>query len=167
MRIGELLVERGVLTRAQVEEILETQEREHSPFGEVAERLFGVQPDAIESALITQITARATLISRTDEVDEAVASLVVRRQAWQFGFVPMRFEDGHLVAATTAASLARAVRFAVRILEIPTMFAIADESTLSALLQSQYPIPGMAQGMLDGTEEVRWLGKRKARKRAA
>ncbi len=167
MRIGELLVERGVLTRAQVEEILDTQEREHLPFGELAERLFGVQPELMESALIEQITARATPLSRNDEVDDAVASLVVRRQAWQFSFVPMRLEDGHLVAATTAASLARAVRFAVRILELPTTFAIADESTLSALLQSQYPIPGMATGMLDGSEEQRWLGKRKPRKHAA
>ncbi len=167
MRIGELLVERGVLTRAQVEEILKTQECEHAPFGEVAERLFGVQSDVIECALIAQITARATTISSNDEVDEGVANLVVRRQAWQFGFVPLRFEDGHLVAATTAASLARAVRFAVRILELPTTFTIADEATLSALLQSQYPIPGMATGMLDGTEKVRWLGKRKPRRHAA
>ena len=45
--------------------------------------------------------------------------LVIRRQAWQFGIVPLRLDDGYLVAATSRRQLPRAVRFATRVLGMP------------------------------------------------
>ena len=50
LRLGDLLIESGALNREQVQHILETQEREGSPFGVLAERLYGVDPAVTEAA---------------------------------------------------------------------------------------------------------------------
>ena len=46
--IGQLLVQQGVLTHKQVQHILEVQRLSHRPFGDLAERLYGVSPEAVE-----------------------------------------------------------------------------------------------------------------------
>ena len=44
IRFGDLLVESGVLRPEQRDEILEEQRLVHRPFGELAERMFGIDP---------------------------------------------------------------------------------------------------------------------------
>ncbi|MFM7051885.1 MAG: hypothetical protein ACKOYN_07120 [Planctomycetota bacterium] len=152
MRIGEMLVRMGVLDRAQVEEILEEQSSTNEPFGAIAERLFEVLPETIERAWIEQTHERATLFDAARGVDEDARELIVRRQAWQFGIVPLRFDDGHLIAATSRKQLARAVRFATRVLGTPVQFEVTDEETLARLLAHQYPIRGLESAPFsDGT----------------
>jgi hypothetical protein len=150
MRIGEMLVRMGVLGRTQIDAILDEQASSNESFGAIAERLFGVAPESIERAWIEQTHERATLFDADRGVDDDARELVIRRQAWQFGIVPLRIDDGHLVAATTRAQLPRAVRFATRVLGMPVQFEIADDETLAALLAHQYPIRGMDRTMLDG-----------------
>ena len=48
IRIGELLVEQGVLTQRQVEHILKIQKISNRPFGDLAERLYGIDAKAVE-----------------------------------------------------------------------------------------------------------------------
>ena len=62
IRLGELLVERGILSEQQVFEILETQKREGKPFGVLAEmmEMSGTPP------LVANFQTRASLI-RTSE----------------------------------------------------------------------------------------------------
>ena len=48
IQIGQLLVEQGVLTEEQVRHILQVQKMSHRPFGDLAERLFGINPKAVE-----------------------------------------------------------------------------------------------------------------------
>lgn len=162
MRIGEMLVRMGVLERKQVEAVLEEQEHSGEPFGAIAERLFGVKPEQIECAWIEQTQERATLFDPDNGFDDDARELVVRRQAWQFGIVPLRLDDGHLVAATSRRQLPRAVRFATRVLRMPIQFEIADDETLAGLLAHQYPIRGMDKSMLDGSALARIFGKRAA-----
>ncbi|MEY3022881.1 MAG: hypothetical protein RIS86_2079 [Planctomycetota bacterium] len=155
MRIGEMLVRMGVLNRAQVDEVLAEQESTSEPFGAIAERLFGVPPEAIERAWIEQSQDRATLFDPANGIDDDARDLVIRRQAWQFGIVPLRLDDGYLVAATSRRQLPRAVRFATRVLGMPVQFEVADEEVLAQLLAHQYPVKGLARsdgaGLLDGS----------------
>ena len=71
--------------------------------------------------------------SRVDPTAEAICKdallAVSRRQAWQFRVMPLRFEDGELIVATTAEHLARALRFASRCLAVPCYFVIAEADT--------------------------------------
>ncbi len=142
MRIGEMLVHLGVLDARQVERILEEQESSSEPFGAIAERLFGVSPDTIERVWIEQAQDRAQLFDAERGIDDDARELVIRRQAWQFGIVPLRLDDGYLIAATSRKQLPRAVRFATRVLGMAVQFEIADDMTLSQLLAHQYPMRG-------------------------
>lgn len=149
LRIGELLEARGVLTRGQVEEILAAQEREGRPFGVLAERMFDVDPEVIEGVWAEQYADLVGMVSLsgvtpTREAREAVAP----RQAWQFGIFPMREEDGELQIATTRAMLARALRFAVRVLERPCYFVLCDARELGTALETHYAFAGMRAGDL-------------------
>jgi hypothetical protein len=49
IQIGQLLVEQGVLTPKQVRHILEVQKVSHRPFGDLAERIYGVSAEAIDA----------------------------------------------------------------------------------------------------------------------
>ena len=70
MRIGEMLVRMGVLTRTQVDAVLTEQESSSEPFGAIAERLFSVSNEQIEHAWIEQTQERATLFDADRGVDE-------------------------------------------------------------------------------------------------
>ena len=54
MPIGEILVQSGVITRAQLQEALELQQREGRMLGYILEDRFGVDHDAIADARIAQ-----------------------------------------------------------------------------------------------------------------
>ena len=54
VRLGQLLVESSVLTGKQVDHIVIVQEKTGEPFGLLAERLFGVDPQRIEEAWAKQ-----------------------------------------------------------------------------------------------------------------
>jgi len=47
--IGQLLIEQGVLDERQVAHILRVQKESHRPFGDLAERLYGINPRAVEA----------------------------------------------------------------------------------------------------------------------
>jgi Type II secretion system (T2SS), protein E, N-terminal domain len=162
MRIGEMLVRMGVLNREQVGQILDEQQSTNEPFGTIAERLFQVGPDTIEQAWIEQTQERATMFDPERGIEDDARELVVRRQAWQFGIVPLRLDDGYLIAATSRKQLPRAVRFATRVLGMPVQFEIADDEELSQLLAHQYPIRGMDRRLFEGTAFANLFGRKAA-----
>lgn len=162
MRIGEMLVRMGVLDRGQVDTVLDQQQSSNEPFGAIAERLFGISPDTIERAWIEQTQERATIFDAARGIEDEARELVIRRQAWQFGIVPLRIDDGYLIAATSRKQLPRAVRFATRVLGMPVQFEVADDEELSSLLAHQYPIRGMDKSIFDGTAFAGLFGRKAA-----
>ena len=151
VRLGQLLVESGVLTSQQVTDIVLEQERTGEPFGLLAERLFGVDPHKIEEAWARQYAGLTRTVKPEIEVfDEQAAELVTRRQAWQFRVLPLRFEGRELLIVTTQQHLRRALRFATNVIGIPVFFVMADPLELGRALCSHYPLPGMTpESVLD------------------
>ena len=144
IQIGQLLIEQGVLTESQVQHILKVQKQSHRPFGDLAERLYGVDPRAVEDAWVQQYL-RITGTVDLDEVqiDTNCLRLLNRRQAWQFHVLPTnRTESGdNLNVATDAQSLVRAVNFSSRTIEEPVYFLIAERKQLREFLMKHYPVP--------------------------
>jgi hypothetical protein len=141
-RIGELLAQRGVLTPIQIDDVLDEQRRSGRPFGDLAERMFGVDPAAVERAWLEQYITLDTVIDLTTQrIDEAAVAVLDRRQAWQFRVLPLRFDAGELVVATTPNRLRKAVNFAWRTLGDPVYFVIADHRQLEEQLMVHYPWP--------------------------
>jgi len=140
IRIGELLVEAGVLTADQVQQVLDAQRREGRPFGDLAERMFGVEPEAVEQAWVDQYLSFDTEIDlETQRIDTEVLRLLNRRQAWQFELLPLRRERGELLLATTSNRLVRAANFAWRRFQDPVMLLISCRPQLEQFLQRHYP----------------------------
>jgi hypothetical protein len=142
IQIGQLLIEQGVLTAAQVEQIVQAQTTNHRPFGDLAERLFGIDPRAVEDAWVEQYI-RTTGVVDLDRIKiEADALRVLnRRQAWQFHLLPLNHDDNNLNMATSSDDLIRSVNFAVRKLDDPIYFLIAERQQLREFLMKHYPVP--------------------------
>jgi hypothetical protein len=140
--IGKLLVEQGILTPAQVEQILDVQRMSHRPFGDLAERLFGVEPRAVEDAWVEQYVARAGATNLDlESFDPTVRDVLNARQAWQFQLLPIRRDADHFHVATTAAKLVRSVNFVTRKFNEPVHFIIASPRQLRQYLMEMFPVP--------------------------
>ena len=150
IRLGELLVLQGVLTPEQQVEILEIQKKSGRPFGLIAEECFGVDPCAIEQAWAAQYAMIAQRVSPCElEIPEDVLSLISKRQAWQFGFMPIARCDGEIQMVAARETLARALRFVGwRISDLCT-FAICDVDSLRRGLETHYPLPGADVELVD------------------
>lgn len=142
IQIGQLLIEQGVLTPKQVEHILRVQKVSHRPFGDLAERLFGISPQAVEDAWVAQYLRIAGTIDLDEQkMDEECLRLLNRRQAWQFHVMPMNRSDENLNIATDARGLVRAVNFSTKTIDEPVFFQIAERKQLKEFLMKHYPVP--------------------------
>ena len=142
IRIGQLLVEQGVLSDVQVQHILKVQKESGRPFGDLAERLYGVSPKAVEDAWVEQYVRTIGIVDLNEvKVETDCLRLLNRRQAWQFHLMPANREGGELSVATTSESLVRAVNFATRSFDEPVYFMIAKRKQLREFLMKHYPVP--------------------------
>ena len=106
IQIGQLLIEQGVLTPEQVQHVLKIQKMSHRPFGDLAERLYGINPRAIEDAWVEQYVRVAGVVDLNQQrIDEQCLRQINRRQAWQFHMLPINREEDNLNVATSAQDL--------------------------------------------------------------
>ncbi|QDU72730.1 GspE/PulE/PilB domain-containing protein [Mucisphaera calidilacus] len=151
MRIGEILLERGLLSEQQVFEITQAQKKQPLPFGVLAERMFDVTLESIEQAWIEQYHRfTGTLDLSTVSFDTEALKLINRRQAWQFEILPVRFEaDGQLLIAASRSRLARAVTFAARRIDQEVFLRISESDQLRAFLRQHFPMPEVSEELLE------------------
>ena len=142
IQIGELLVEQGVLTREQVKHILQVQKLSHRPFGDLAERLYAIEPKAVEDAWVEQYIRTTGVVDLEDqEIETQCLRLLSRRQAWQFHLLPLNRQDETISMATSPENLVRSVNFATRAVEEPVHFLLAERKQLREFLMKHYPVP--------------------------
>ena len=151
IRIGQVLIDQGVLNEQQVFEICQAQKRRHLPFGVLAERMFDVTLESIEHAWVDQYHRyTGTLDLAAEHIDERVLPSIHRRQAWQFQLLPVRMEaHGELLVAASRERLARAVTFAASHFTCPCFFRIAAPEQLHAYLRKYYPMPEVSPAILE------------------
>ena len=142
IHIGQLLVEQGVLTDEQVRHVLAVQRMSHRPFGDLAERLYGIDSRAVEDAWVEQYIRVTGVVNLADHIVETEClRLLNRRQAWQFHLLPLNHEEHGLQMATCADDLIRSVNFSARKLDEPVHFLIAEREQLREFLMRHYPVP--------------------------
>lgn len=142
IRIGQLLVEQGVLSDAQVQHILRVQKESGRPFGDLAERLYGISPKAVEDAWVEQYIRTVGTVDLNDtKIETDCLRMLNRRQAWQFHMLPANRDQGELSVATSPQNLVRAVNFATRSLDEPVYFMLAERKQLREFLMKHYPVP--------------------------
>lgn len=150
LRLGDLLIQYGVLTPEQCDTVAKEQETNPRPFGLLAEELFNIDPGVIEHAWAVQFAMISPRVDpRTIEHDEDLHSVITSRQAWQFGFIPVeRHQDG-IVCATSIECLARALRFVGWRVDEPCSFVICDHNALEVGLSMHYPMEGADSAMMN------------------
>lgn len=150
IRLGELLVQQGAITVEQQDEILALQRATARPFGVIAEECFGIDPCMIEQAWAAQYAMIAQRLDPTEcEIDPWVLGLISKRQAWQFGFIPVERLGDEIRVVAARETLARALRFVGwRIPELCT-FAVCDLAVLRRGLETHYPLPGADVELVD------------------
>lgn len=152
LRLGTILVDKGILTEDQVKAVLNVQQRTGRPFGLICEQMYDVAPKTIEAAWAEQYSARATTLDpRLLSPERAALDVVSRRQAWQFNVLPVQWDGRELMMATTPAGLCRALRFATNVLGVPAYFVMCEPVELQDAMQMHYPMPGTT---LDGRRKV-------------
>ena len=153
--IGQLLVQQGVLTEQQVGHILKVQKISHRPFGDLAERLYGISPKAVEDAWVEQYLRMVGVVDLNDVAPEAEClRLLNRRQAWQFHLLPLSRRNGEVKMATSPEHLVRSVNFAVRKLDEPVYFLIAERRQLREFLMKHYPVPEYIAQYAEGMQKA-------------
>ena len=142
IQLGQLLVEQGVLTEKQVSHILKVQKISHRPFGDLAERLFGVDARAVEDAWVEQYVRITGVVDLEEQkVDTECLRVLNRRQAWQFHLLPTNRKEEDLGLATSAQDLVKAVNFSGKKIDEPVHFVIAEREQLKEFLMKHYPVP--------------------------
>lgn len=156
IKIGEILVEQGVLSEQQVFEILETQKQHRMPFGVLAERMFDVTLHSIENAWVEQYHRFTGTIDLSNEkFDNEALRVLNRRQAWQFELLPIRTDpDGEMLMAASANRLARAVTFAANRIDRAVYFRIAEQEQLRDFLQQHYPMPELSREIIQKARDL-------------
>ena len=163
VRLGQLLVQSGVLSREQVEQVLAEQAVCGEPFGLLCERMFSVDPSAVEDAWAVQYVNLARHVDPLDEsIDPQARDTVTRRQAWQFRVLPIRFDGRELMLATTQQHLRRALRFANNVIAVPVYLVLCEPQHLGEALCRHYPLPGMTPRSIHDEGLDRLLGDRRA-----
>ena len=154
VRLGQILVEQGVLRQDQVDHVVSVQRRVGRPFGDLVERLFGIDPRAIEDAWVRQYTQiMGTVDPASLGIDPECLALVNRRQAWQFFVAPIHRQGQHagdeLLLITTARHLVRATNFAAHVFPEVTFFRVAEHERMKSFLMKHYPVPEYLATMAD------------------
>ena len=150
LRLGDLLVQYGVLTSDQCDLVFKEQQTNPRPFGLLAEELFGVDPTVIEHAWAAQFAMISPRVDPcTIEPKDELRSVITGRQAWQFGFIPIERHADGIVCVTSIECLARALRFVGWRVQEPCSFVICDQSALEAGLSMHYPIEGVDSEMMN------------------
>lgn len=141
IRLGELLVDAKVMSAEQVEHVLEVQKTVGRPFGDLAERLYGIHPKLIERAWAVQYAQiTGTVSADVIQVDSEALRTLTRRQAWQFHVLPFERNENELCIVTDQKHLARAVNFATAVINEPVFFVLTSQEDLQKLLMQHYPI---------------------------
>lgn len=149
MPIGQLMVDRGIITKDQCQQVLDKQRVTHRPFGEICEELLGVKAKDVERAWAEQYASTTRWVDPSMEsIDPSVRDLVNRRQAWQFRLLPIGYDGNDLMVCTTKESLVRAMNFATRQLPVTCYFVLATLEQLGEALMRQYPMEGMSTEVL-------------------
>lgn len=142
--IGKLLIQQGVITQQQCDQVLERQRITQRPFGEIAEELLGIPARSVEKAWAEQYATETRWVDAAlYAADPAVRDLVNRRQAWQFRILPLGYDGNELMICTTKDSLVRAMNFVTRQLPVPCFFVLSEPESLGVALMRHYPMDGM------------------------
>lgn len=137
--IGAILVQRGVMSQAQVDAVVAAQHRRRKPFGKLAHEMFGVPEREVHRAWAAQTGQFCQHVDLPCEPSDGnLIHLLTRREAWMIRALPLRVENGELIVATTPTDLPEAMALLRQKVRWPVRFVLADRKQLEYFLMHRY-----------------------------
>ena len=139
--LGSLLVDKGLLTTTQVDQVLSRQRQTGLPFGQTAVAMFSVRMTDVWRALASQQSETLRTVDLALETSTADAlAAIPARFAWASRVLPLRYEGGTLLCATTQKALPDAMAALCERLDTAVRFLLADELQLKGFIMQRYPL---------------------------
>ncbi len=138
MRLGELLVKKGLLSREALEEALAEQEKTGDLLGRVLVRR-GLSEEALYQTLAEQEGLEFLESTEGLDPDPSATALLLRADALRHGAVPLGFKEGRLEVVLHDPRHKEAVE---RLLGRPARFYLTPPQAWEALFQRAYPEKG-------------------------
>jgi type IV pilus assembly protein PilB len=160
--LGEILVSRGVVSGAQLEEALFIRRKDPRPLGEILLSLGYARAEDVAKASAERLGLAYLDLTERDVEREAL-SLVDRRLLHRHGAVPLRVENGRLIAAMSDPTDFFALEDLVMLSAYPVTPVVATEeairSTLDNVFETEEDFGGLLQdAVASPREESQELG---------
>ncbi|MFB3880105.1 MAG: GspE/PulE family protein [Armatimonadota bacterium] len=136
-RLGECLVDEGLLTPEQVDQGLAAQRRLGSPLGETLISLGLVKPNDLGPILARSLGV-TYLNPRDAEVDDSLVDTVPESFIREHRILPLRVEDGHLFVATADPLDLGVIDDLKLIVRQPVVAVLSMERDLLAAINTQF-----------------------------
>lgn len=142
--IGQIMIARGLLNQEQVDHLLDHQTRDHRPFGQLAQGMYGVPEEAVCACLASQIIPECPRVKLCQEPSEPeLLELLSPSEAWEHLVLPLRETEAGLVCATTREALPGAIALLQRRTNMPFRFVLADLHLLEQFIAERYDFEGI------------------------
>jgi len=138
VRLGDALVEAGLISPNQVEEALRTQEQTRGKFGAVLVQLGYASEQAIAEALAKQLDMPFVLLE-DEAFDADVVALVSKETAAAGRFIPIRRSGDDVIVAMADPLDLVAVADIEETCQARIEFRVATESDILSAIDKQYP----------------------------
>jgi hypothetical protein len=140
-RLGELLVDGGVLTRGQLGDALRYQEQAGGRLGTNLLELGLVDEKTLAAALAKQFSITSVTAAQLDNVPAEVLRLVPGPLAARLSVMPIRFDAGRLWLAMSNPADADAVDEITRLTKKPVRVTVAPDLAIQMALEKHYKVP--------------------------
>ncbi|MFQ6132535.1 MAG: GspE/PulE family protein, partial [Armatimonadota bacterium] len=158
-RLGEMLIEKGLITQEQLEQGLETQKQTTERIGRVLVDLGFVDEKSMYEVLAEQQGVKFIDLSRFS-IDSGVASFVPREMAERYEAIPIARGDGTVRVAMSEPGNVMALDDLKMRLQVPVEAVLASEQGIARAIEEVYgsttaePLADSGESMEDLARQV-------------
>ncbi len=150
-RLGEMLIEKGLITPEQLKEALEAQKQTDMRIGEILVNLGYLDRKALYETLSEQLGVPFVDLEQ-ESVDPAVAQLIPRDMAEKYKCIPIGRGDGTIrVAMAEPGDVVAEDDLRMR-LQVPVEPLLADPQQIDEMIRTVYADQEVAEGAAAGGE---------------
>lgn len=137
--LGEMLIQKGLVTQDQIDEILEYKVSNRARFGEAAVKLGFIEENDLPQLLAEQLSLPFLDLSSFRIEDEAL-SMIPKETAWKLNVIPLFLLDGVLTVATDDPGDIMKMNDLSRVTNKRIQRAVAQADAITRAIESHYTI---------------------------
>ncbi len=137
--LGEMLIQKGILSLHQIDEILEYKASNRSRFGEAAVKLGFIDENTLPQMLAEQLSLPYLDLS-SFRIEEEALSKIPKETAWKLNVIPLFTLDGMLTVATDDPVDIMKMDDLASVTNMRIQRAVARSESITKAIESYYTI---------------------------